>query len=251
MRIEHMSSRRFVVKPLDEHAECSRFGGLDARAKLVGVLVFVVASALLTRQDIVFVSLAMSLVLVGASALPIRHVAKLYLGALPFILLASLSFFLFSGVEKGVTMWARASACVLALIVLASSTQTFELFSGLRRLRVPAMLTTLLMLSHKYIVVLSDELSRMTLARRARAFSGGRNLLDRYALKVISFTAGMVLVRSSERADRVYEGLKAKGFEKDLTGWRTSVLGVSDIAFVMAFVAASAVLLVLQTEVIA
>jgi cobalt/nickel transport system permease protein len=165
-------------------------------------------------------------------------------------LLASLSLFLFVGLDNGVTMWARTSACVLALIVLASGTETFELFSGLRRLRVPAIITTLLMLTHKYIGLLTEELSRMTVARRARGFLGGRNLLDRYALKVISYTAGMVLVRSSERADRAYEGMKSRGFEKEMVGWRTKRIAARETLFMASMLAASVVLLAVQMELV-
>jgi len=250
MTSHHLHGRTFEIHPLDEHASESRLGKLDARAKLVGVLVFVVASALLTKPELVFASLAVAVTFATASAIPLRHTLRLYLGALPFILLASLSLFLFVGFDNGVAMWARTSACILALIVLASGTETFELFSGLRRLRVPAIITTLLMLTHRYIGLLTEELSRMTVARRARGVLGGKNLLDRYALKVISYTAGMVLVRSSERADRTYEGLKSRGFEKEMAGWRTKRIAARETFFMTSMLAASVVLLALQMELV-
>ncbi len=239
----HFGDRMFEVHPLDEHASESRLGKLDARAKLIGVLAYVVASALLTKPVLVFASLAVAAAFAAGSAIPLRHTLRLYLGALPFILLASLSLILFVGLDNGIAMWARTSACVLALIVLASGTETFELFSGLRRLRVPAIITTLLMLTHKYIALLTDELSRMVVARRARGFQGGRNLFDRYALKVISYTAGMVLVRSSERADTAYEALKSRGFEKEMIGWRTKRITAHETVFMASMLAVSAVLL--------
>lgn len=241
---------RFEVRPLDEHATSSRLGRLDARAKLAGVLAFVVVSALLTKIELVLASLVIAIVFAVVSSIPLGHTLRLYLGAAPFILLASVSLFLFAGLDKGIAMWARASACVLALIVLASGTETFELFSGLRRLRLPAVITTLLMLTHKYIALLVDELSRMTVARRARGFRGGRSLLDRFALKVISYTAGMVLVRSSDRADRAYEGLKSRGFEKDMVGWRTKRMAAGEAVFMATMLATSAVLLMLQMEMV-
>ena len=250
MTFLHLRDRMFEVHPLDEHAQTSRLGKLDARAKLIGVFSFVIVSALLTKPELVFLSLAVACAFAGASAIPVRHTLKLYLGALPFILLASLSLFLFAGFDKGMAMWARASACVLALIVLASGTETFELFSGLRRLRVPSVITTLLMLTHKYIGLLTDELSRMAVARRARGFQGGRNLLDRYALRVISYTAGMVLARSSERADSAYEGLKSKGFEKEMIGWRTKRIAGREAVFMAGMVVVAVFLLAAQVELI-
>jgi cobalt/nickel transport system permease protein len=137
------------------------------------------------------------------------------------------------------------------LLVLAAGTDTFDLFAGLRRLHVPAIMTTLLMLTQRYILLFSEELSRMSIARRARGFSGARNLLDRYGLRVISFTAGMVLVRSFDRADDVYEGLKCKGFSSEMTPWRRSRATVKDMLLVLGLVAVAGALLTAQVGVIA
>jgi cobalt/nickel transport system permease protein len=175
----------------------------------------------------------------------------MYMAAVPFILFASVSVFLFSGWVRGIEMWMRTSACVLPLLVLATGTETFDLFAGLRRLRVPAVITTLLMLTQRYILLLSEELSRMTTARRARGFKGARNLMDRYGLRVLAFTAGMVLVRSFQRADDIYEGLKCKGFDKEMMPWRKSRIAVNDVLLATALVAIAAGLLTAQLGVVA
>lgn len=224
----------------------SWFRSIDSRAKLVGVLSFVTVSAVLTDFVLIAVSLMTALSFAIASRVRPMALIKAYLVALPFIALASISVFLFVGLEQGVNMLARTSACVIPLIVLVSGTETFDLFAGLRRLKVPAVITTLLMLTHRYILVLSDELARMKIARRARGFRGGRNLLDRYGLNVVSNTAGMVLVRASARADRIYEALKAKGFNKDMSAWRTSRMDVRGAAMLVFFLVISAILVTFQ-----
>jgi cobalt/nickel transport system permease protein len=215
-----------------------------------GWFAFVVATALLTNTMLVLVALAAALALAAASMVPPKHLAKMYLVSLPFILAASVSVFLFGGWIRGIGMWARTSACVLSLLVLASGTEAFALFYGLRRLRVPSIITTLLMLTQRYIIVLSDELSRMTTARRARGFRGGRNLFDRYGFKIIAFTAGMVLVRSMRRADDIYEGLKGKGFTKDMKPWRSTRFAAAEASFVAVLLFTSCTLLLVQSGVI-
>jgi len=240
-----VKERRF-----DEHARTSWLGRIDSRAKLVGVLTFIVIAALLTNPDLVLAALITSVFFASVSRIPLRHIAKTYAAALPFILLASVSVFLFTGWRNGLLMLARTSSCILPLIVLVSGTETFELFSGLRRLHVPALLTSLLMLTYRYILLLSDELARMAVARRARGFRGGRNLLDRHGFKVLSNTAGMVLVRASDRADRVFEGLRSRGFERDMGGWRDSRFGASGFSFAVCFATVSVLLASLQLGVI-
>jgi cobalt/nickel transport system permease protein len=246
MIVAHVRGHRVMAEGLDEHAKSSWLSGLDARAKLIGILAFVVATSLLTETRLVLASLAFSVAFAALSRVPPRHLARAYLSALPFILIASVSVFLFAGYDRGLDMWARTSSCVLALLVLASGTETFELFAGLRRLRMPAIITTLLMLTYKYILMMSEELSRMTVARKARGFAGGRSLLDSRGIKVISYTAGMVFVRSAERADRAFDALTARGFDKEMRGWRRSKIAAPELSFVAWFVTVSAILMLLQ-----
>jgi len=239
-----------AVGHLDEHARSVWFGKLDARAKILGVFAFVIAAALLTDPILIIFALLGSIVIALLSRLPARHLGRAYLAALPFLAFASFSVFLFAGVEKGAMMLARTSACVIALLVLAAGTDTFELFAGLRRLRVPGVLTTLLMLTHRYLLLLSEELDRMRVARKARGFSGGKSLLDLQAFKVLSNTAGMLLVRSSGRAERIFEALKMRGFSKDMRSWRETRIAAADAVFMLSLVAVAAALLLLQLEVL-
>lgn len=251
MIVAHVRGHGGSLKVADEHARSHWFGRLDARAKVVGIFACVIVIALLTRLDLVLFALAFAVLLGAASRLPSLSLAKAYGAALPFILIASASIFLFSGTDKGLAMLARTSACVLLLLVLVLGTETFDLFGGLRRLRMPAVIATLLMLTYRYIIVVYEEFSRMRVARKARGFGGGRSLLDRYALRILSYTAGMVLVRSTGRADRVYEGLRSRGFTGDLTVWRRSRLSAKDAAFMASLLSLSAVLGLTQMGVLA
>jgi len=251
MVLGHVRGQHFHAHHIDEHARSSWLWKLDARAKLVGVLAFVIAAALTTVTELVLASLCFALLIAASSMIPASHLARAYLGAAPFILIASLSVGLYGGLQTGLNMAARTSACVIVLLVLASGTETLALFAGLRRLHVPAVIATLLMLTYKFVLLLGEELSRMMVARRARGFRAGRSLADRYGLKVLSCTAGMVLVRASGRADRTYEGLKSKGFEKDFKAWRSARIRAVDGAFMAVLLAASVSLIMFQLEVVA
>lgn len=247
MIVGHVRGHSHILPDLDEHSKSHWFGRLDSRAKIVGIFSFVVVCALLTKVELITASLVLAVAIAAASGAPVRSLAKAYAAAFPFMLLASVSVFLFAGIERGLEMLGRTSACVIALLALASGTGTFGLFAGLRRLRVPATISTLLMLTYRYILVVSEEFFRMRTARKARGFGGGRSLLDKYALNTISFTAGTVLVRATARADRVYEALRCRGFSGDITVWRTSSLGRSDLVFMAVLLLSSGLLAAIQT----
>lgn len=227
------------------------FRRADARVKFVAILAFVVVSALLTRPELIMVALLAALALVVSTFPKPRVLAGAYLGALPLSAFASISVALASGLDNGVAMFARTSACVLPLLALITGTEPFELFSGLRDLKVPARIAHLLMLTQRFVLLLSEELVRMKVARRARAFAGGKHLLDRYGLSVLANTAGMVLVRSSYRADRVHDGLRSRGFagESFNRGARRDIAG-PDAALACCMLAVSGLLCIAQLGVI-
>lgn len=217
----------------------------------MGVFAFVIACALLTEPWLIVLALSLGISLALISGVGTKRLARAFAAAFPFVAFASLSVFLFAGTNKALAMLARTSACVLPLLVMVVGTESFDLFAGLRRLGVPWVLTTLLMLTHRYVLLFSEELARMSISRRARGFKGGRSLADRYGLRVLASTAGAVLFRAGARADKVFEGLRIRGFRKDMAPWRRTQLGLSGAAFLASLVCASALLLMAQTGVVA
>lgn len=250
MTIAHVRGHH-ILDYSSERGESSWFWRLDSRVKIICMFGLVVVASLITRAEIVLAALLVSILLAAFSGVFPRRLAVAYAAAFPFMAFASVSVFLFSGWENGLTMLARTSSCVIFLLTLAIGTETFDLFSGLRQLRVPGLITTLLMLTFRFILLLSEELERMKVSRRARGFTGGRNLLDWNAMKVISFTAGMVLVRASTRGDRIYEGLKCKAFNGDMKPWRAVPVGVADCAFLIATACIAGLLAAAQYGVLA
>lgn len=222
------------------------FHSLDARAKIVGVLSLTIATALLTDPLLILGSFAFAIALACVSGANPRLLMKSYALSMPVVAAASLSMLLLSGPGPALAMLARTSACIVPLLVLAAGTESFDLFRGLRNLKVPAIMTTLIMLTHRFVLLFVEELDRMRTARRARGFMGGRNLLDRYGLHILSSTAGMMLVRADLRAGRVYDGMRSRGFQRDLIRGTARRIGLLDFAFASGFASFAAILATCQ-----
>lgn len=198
---------------IDQYASASSFHCFDPRAKLIAFTFFVVAVALIREPRLLLLSLFYIICLTAISSVPPAHIGKRYLLTLPFIFFASLTIYLTAGFSQSVSMFMRISTCVLALILLSSTTQFFDLLKGLQRLKAPGLLVSLLLLTYRYFFVVVDELQRMSLARKARGFGKGKHLLHKRSMQIISFTAGMVLVRSYERGNRLYDSLLSRGYD--------------------------------------
>ena len=102
----------------------------------------------------------------------------------------------------------RTALCLFAMMLLANTTPFGELVRVMKRMRVPALLVTTVSLMYRYLFVLADESERMRRARMCRSFSGRRAGSWRLRATVIS----QLFLRSSERADRIYGAMSARGW---------------------------------------
>jgi len=95
------------------------------------------------------------------------------------------------------------------VILLNSTTRFTDLLQVFRRLRVPALLVATLALMHRYLFVLAAETVRLRRARRSRTYAAGRWA----GWQLTATIAAQLFVRTSERAERVYAAMCARGWK--------------------------------------
>ncbi|MBI2825709.1 MAG: cobalt ABC transporter permease [Planctomycetia bacterium] len=101
------------------------------------------------------------------------------------------------------------------VIVLVHSTGFDRLLVAFRQLGAPKLLVAMLASMYRYLFVLLEELERMRRARRARTFTRDA-VLSPTALKSGAGLIGMLLVRASDRAERVHAAMLARGFDGEV-----------------------------------
>ncbi len=104
---------------------------------------------------------------------------------------------------------ARSVLCLLTVILVSNTTPFSEVLRVLRRIRVPALLITTIALMHRYLFVLAEETERMSRARASRTFNARR----RWQWPVFATVAGQLFIRASERAERIYAAMCARGMK--------------------------------------
>ena len=108
---------------------------------------------------------------------------------------------------------ARCTLALLAMVLFSETTGFSEMLRVFRKLRVPGLLVTTLALMHRYLFVLVEESGRMRRARESRTFGEARGVRWRGMSTVI----GQLFLRASERADRIYDAMRARGWGEDVT----------------------------------
>jgi cobalt/nickel transport system permease protein len=103
----------------------------------------------------------------------------------------------------------RSILCLLTVILVSNTTPFSKILSVLKRVHVPGLLVTTIALMHRYLFVLMSEAERMSRARASRTFVRDR----RTRWQALSTVVGRLFVRASERAERIYDSMCARGWK--------------------------------------
>lgn len=228
---------------------------LDARAKVIATLAFIVCVMSFGRYEVsrLLPYFAFPIVLIIVARVPVRVVLQKALLVLPVALLIGLPNPLFdrepllriggmdiSGgwISMGSIML-RALLAAIASIVLVGVTGFPVICSALERLGMPRPLAVQLLFLYRYLGVLGEEAMRMDYAHDLR--SNGHSL----SIREYGTLVGRLLLRTWDRAERIYLAMCARGFTGDFRSGTTTRFGLRELMFVVGWVA---LFLLLRTQ---
>ncbi len=172
---------------------------------LVGIAALPLGAPRLLLIPFAFVAAALAM-----ARLSLRFILRRLLVLEPFALAASvLALLRPDGVLAFWTLLGKSTLSLTVVVLLSATTPFGDLFDVLRRLRLPRLLLTTMALLSRYLFVLADQTERMKRARAARNFTGGK----RRTWMLNSAAIGALVVRSVERAERVYAAMRARGWQ--------------------------------------
>jgi cobalt/nickel transport system permease protein len=218
-----------------------------------------------------FAAIALGWCAVASAALlarisPLRVIKSSFVAA-PFLLAAfpliftksgrpigDLDFYLFTltasgeGLEQFLTIAFKSWVSVQAAVLLTFTTRFPDLVDGLRRLRVPVLMTEIVGFMYRYLAVLRDEAVRMLRARASRSArpAGGEGGSIAWRARVVGGMVGALFIRAFERSERVYAAMQSRGFDG-----RTRKLGARALTRAEVAVLAGGVPLLLATQILA
>jgi len=185
---------------------------LPAAPKLGLALVIIVVTVLAPVQwRAWFIGVAVLLVLTAwLSQLPLFFLSRRLLVLSPFVLgVVLVNAFQLAGCANWPVVAVKSVLCLLTVILVSNTTPFSQILRVLKSIRVPALLITTLALMHRYLFVLMDESERMRRARASRTFTRGR----RFHWNTLATVVGQLFIRASERAERIYDAMCARGWK--------------------------------------
>jgi cobalt/nickel transport system permease protein len=240
--------------------QCSHsfLGRLDPRWKMAALILAALFCALLTTLSAVLGAWAFSLAIVALARLPVRWlflrlgsvalVLSCFAAWLPFVHapgddrweLGWLSLSL-SGLTLAAVLLFKALAVVSLMLALLATAPLQDTFKAAHDLRVPGILIQLLLLTHRFVFLVAEEFARLRIALRVRGFRSRGNW---QTYRTIGQVAGTLLVRSHDRAERVSQAMRCRGFDgcfRSLNQFSTRPIDV--LSFVIIVGSAAAILI--------
>jgi len=205
--------------------QVSWIDNLDARVRVVCSALFALVVVSSQQFSAALLGLLLAFMLVKASKLNIKRTLRRVVAmdlfmltlicVLPFTTPGEPMFTVFGlgaswlGLSHALLITVKANAVLLVLFSLVATMSASTLGHALAHLKVPDKLVHLMLFMVRYLDVISTEYKKMRRAMQARAFVMGTN---RHTWKSIGYLFGMLLIRSVERAERINDAMKCRGF---------------------------------------
>ena len=246
-----------IVEPFSEGSSLAH--RLDPRGKIIVAALFATLIAVAQSLAAVLAGLALAILWLLLARLPARKVLGKLLAVNSFIIFLWLVLpFSYPGEplltvgpltasREGVWFTAlitlKSNAIIIGLIALVATVPVVTLGQALHSLRLPRKLCHLLLFTYRYLYVFEEEYQRLRTAMKIRGFRPGT---DMHTYRAYAYLAAMLLVRSSERADRVFQAMLCRGFRGVFYSLRTFSWQRRDGVFLAGSLLALAVILLTE-----
>ena len=211
---------------------------LDPRWKLAALTLAILVTGFLQTLSAIVVALTFAIVLLAIARLPARFLFWRYGAFLLFLLLFLVLLPLTEGREgfrSALRVGTRALAIYSFGLVLLGSAPFADTVHAAQALGIPKAITQITLLSYRYIFVLADEFSRIRLALRLRGF---RNKMNRHSYRTIGNVTGALLVRGADRAERIGQAMRCRGFDGHFRSLQRFRMRLADVLFFILVIAA-------------
>jgi cobalt/nickel transport system permease protein len=209
----------------------------DARWKLAALVLAAFGAAALRSPATAGAAFLIGLLLAWFGHIPGRVIA----GRVGLLLFAVLPFLIFIPLTSDGAGWLAAAALALRLLaiglfalVLLRTAPVSRTLAAAHALRVPGVLVQVAQLAYRYTFLLAAEFRRLRIALRARGFRARTN---RHTYRTVGHSVGSLLVRGGDRAERVADAMRCRGFEgtfHTLTQFHTTPVDVFAFLLVVA-----------------
>ncbi len=233
----------------------------DPRVKLVGVLILLVAAALVHSIAALAAMYLFTLVVARCSGLPLGFFVKRVWLFVPIftlivVLPATLSIvtpgnvvlqlwtwdsqpqgFTQQGLTSATLIVSRVAVSISLVALLTLTTSWTKLLASLRSVGVPRIFILVIGMAYRYIYLLLGSVTDMYEARKSRTVGAQKH--DRSAREFVASSGGALIGKAAHLSEEVHHAMVARGYRGDAKMIQTSQVHLADAIFAAVVVAAA------------
>ena len=211
-------------------------------AKLLTTVVFLTVVASFSKYEVMGLApmFFYPMVLIILGELPLAPILNRVMLAVPFVLFIGIfnplldqapfmqvgHYFISGGWISFSSILVRFALAVTAALILVATTGIHAIGMALLWLKVPKVFVIQLLFMYRYLYVLLEEFIRTVRAHSLRSFQGGG-----IGFKVWGSLLGQLLLRTIDRAQRIYQAMLCRGFDGEIRLLRYNKLVAADIIY--------------------
>ncbi|WP_371373988.1 cobalt ECF transporter T component CbiQ [Sporomusa aerivorans] len=215
---------------------------LNPCIKLITTLFFIIVVTSFPKYEItgLLPFFLFPAVLISLGGLPAGPLGKRLLLVAPFVLFIGIfnplfdtapvakigSFIITGGWLSFASITIRLCLTVTTALILVATTGIDALGSALMRIGVPKILVIQLLFMYRYLHVLLEEFIRSLQAYSLRSFHG-----TGIRFRAWGSLLGQLLIRSVDRANRIYQSMLCRGFDGEVRLLRTNTMQSTDLIY--------------------
>lgn len=215
---------------------------LNPCVKLIITLIFIITVTSFSKYEIsgLFPLFLFPIVIISLAKLPQALILKRLLISAPFILFIGIfnplfdhtpivtihSVVITGGWVSFLSITLRLLLTITAALLLIATTGIDGIGSALLRIGVPKIVVIQLLFMYRYLHVLAEEFIRCVTAQSLRSFHG-----EGIQFRAWGSLLGQLLIRSVDRANRIYQSMLCRGFNGEVRLMRSHTLSTADIVY--------------------
>jgi cobalt/nickel transport system permease protein len=123
-----------------------------------------------------------------------------------------------SGIQQAIGVFSRSLASTTTLFFIILTVPFAELATVLEQIKLPTILTEILLLCYRFIFLLAEVAQSISIAQQSR----GGYRTRRLAMNSVSLLIRQLIQRTAVRYQQIALGIKARGFNQEFRFWQSA-----------------------------
>ncbi|MDV4151829.1 energy-coupling factor transporter transmembrane component T [Clostridium sp. AL.422] len=232
-----ISNAIFNIRKIDELGDkFTIIHRIDSSIKIIVTIIYVIKVLSIKEfiaEDIIFVLIYTSTLFIFGKV-PLKFILKKVLFVLPIVMGLSvinlIIDFSYAEIYFSLVLLFKCIFSLIGALLLIVTTGINNLVCGLKKLKIPNILTMQILMLYRYIILIMEEFYRVKSAYELRTIGEKSMTMKDYGQII-----GQMLLKTIDRSEKVYESMKLRGFEGDLYISSNKRAGYIDFLYLITF----------------